>query len=124
MIDNDQFYTSDSFIKDAGLGLFTKHTLRQNKIILHYSGTRLTPCEFDILYPDGKANYALEIIEDGKLVYIDAIQEKCLASRINDAKGSGKLPNVQFTRKGYVKTLKKIYPDEELLIDYGTSYIW
>ena len=41
---------------------------------------------------------------------------------INDFRGTGKSPNIEITLSGYVRVLRTINANEELLTDYGAEY--
>ena len=120
------FTIKESLIAGAGRGVFAETQIRQNKVILKYKGKEMNQREYSIAYPEDNPKYVLEIKRGLKSVFIDAKNEEdsSFAHLINDVRNSSKVPNVQFTTKGYVKTIKKIFPGEELLIDYGKSYLW
>jgi len=121
------FEIKNALIKESGRGVFALENIRQNKIILLYKGKRLSSNEYFFLYPNQDGKYVLEIKEkNGSSYFIDAKDEplSSYAHIINDAKNSGVLPNVQFTKTGYIKTIKKIKKGDELLLDYGSEYNW
>lgn len=120
------YFIQTSTIDGAGRGVFAKQEIRPNKIILKYNGIELNPIEYEKAYPNDDSKYVLEIKRGLKTVFIDAKDEldQNYAHLINDVKNSNKPPNVQFTTKGYIKTIKKIKPGDELLINYGKNYFW
>jgi len=108
-----------SNIVHAGLGAFAFIDLPPNRLIGWYRGEKLTKLQFDERYPDGFGEYVLELRPN---LFIDAKHVFNFTRMINDARGSGASPNLEFTHLGALKTLRKIRKGEELFLDYGNKY--
>ncbi len=126
----DKFSISPSRITQAGLGLFAKKSLAKNTRLGHYEGELKTSEEFENLRD---TSYTFEVTRKVgnryKLFYIDAKNKKKSNSLryINGAKTARQKARVnvkayQYRGEIYYKTLRKILPGEELLLDYGDSY--
>ncbi len=138
---NSEFnlYLSQSQIKNAGFGVFTKDIIKANSKIDEYTG--------DILEYITGGDYVLKINDN---YHIDAFNyPRCYMAMLNDAEFIPKKiikkkkkriditpdghynnnnllqNNCKFVienNRGYVYSIRDIYPNEELFISYGSDY--
>ncbi len=110
-------YINKSLIKNAGDGVFTHDFIPNNTFIDYYQG--------EIKYFCKTGKYFVEINDD---IGIDAFNyPRCYMAMINDSKGSIFSNNTNFKINFNdliieIWSIKDIYKDEELFIDYGSEY--
>ncbi len=126
----DHFSIRSSRIRQAGLGLFAKKPVSKNTRLGYYKGELKTSEEFQRIRD---TSYIFEVSrkvgDRYKLFYIDAKNKRKsnFLRYINGAKTPSQKARVntkayQYRGEIYYKTLRKIMPGEELLLDYGDSY--
>jgi hypothetical protein len=112
-----------------GNGVFTTKDRRAGEIIAFYDCERVTDQQLDEIYGDnGTRVYSLT--DDQSLwdnTYADAHRSRCVASLINDSRGSRRLydNNVYFCNLSQpyaIRASRDIAAGEELLLSYGRDY--
>ena len=120
-----QLYLKKSEIPKAGKGLFTKRHILKGTCIVEYKG-RVTTWK----------KFLQTGIFNGYVYYINlnhvidaATYKNTLARYANDARGlskiKGSLNNSKYVKdegKVYIKAVKDILPDAEILVSYGKEY--
>ena len=99
-----------SLIPNAGDGLFALRTFGVNDIIGKYTGTL-------IQQPIG--SYVLQTTSG---LINGSTGVTGFVHKINDPRGTRKKPNVIFTPGGYVKVIRRIPINTEILVSYGDNY--
>lgn len=123
-----------SNIKNAGLGVFANTFLKKGIILGHYKGRiydaeNLNEKELELL---NKSAYVMAVYKDDEIIsYIDSSDANKSLSNwtryINGSKSKKQKPNVRFIQKVsriHIETLRDIKKGEELIVDYGSDYIW
>jgi hypothetical protein len=113
--------TGPSTISGAGLGVFWQgdRALPPGRRIGVYAGS--------VWYaPPEDTTYTLQL---GPRTYVVADWDPATATGpanwtrwMNDARGTGRPPNAEFTADGRVRTLASVAPGDEVLVDYGEEY--
>lgn len=127
-----------SRIKGAGNGVFAPCATPAGVTIGYYAGKQITHEEAE----RNPSAYILEVAHNTNLerckviplsrpdeggrrsILIDASDRSVAnwCSMVNDYRGSGKQPNVQFKKNGALVTIAQLRKGEELLLDYGNDY--
>ena len=122
-----RLYVAKSTIPNAGFGVFTKKSIPTGQIVAQYRGERMTADS----HTDHR--YCCELTPK---IHINARNQKygSLGPYINDPRslGSGsktkRTANVRFVRrrggKIVLASIRSISPREELLVDYGSGYVF
>lgn len=118
--DSEHFDVQPSTIQDAGLGLFSRVTIRAGDTIGRYTGQVITDRQtYSPKYQDSR--YVLWVCKDCNIV-----GEGPLANHtryINHAAD----PNARIVtstrwKTARIEAIKRITPGQEVLIDYGPDY--
>ncbi len=125
-----ELYIAPSKIPNAGFGVFTREEILKESIIGYYTG--------DIKHTGQVPNHFHYIFELNEHYYIDGYTNpRNMMAVINDAHHTPFENNCEFVLNYNPKTLapnalheqlvgiraiEDIFPDEELLIDYGPDY--
>ena len=123
----DKLQVKNSSISGAGKGLYYvgKTPIAKDHKIVNYSAKQVSKEKT----PDSKYN-----LQIGKARFLDSKNPLNFVGRyINATKGTDKQPNVRFTRGTIIYdkdgrktvpiyTKKRIQPNTELLLNYGSSY--
>ena len=117
-----------SRIPNAGWGLFATSDINQgDEVCPCFSGEILSDIAVDLRYGDSKfalAPYAFEVEDD---YIIDTALQRCAASYINDALGSGSSENACYSVHRPSKIVKivatrPIQAGDEITVSYGPHY--
>ena len=117
-------YVKQSGIPYSGMGLYTSEEIKKGETIIEYTGEIKT---WDEVKDDPSNGYIYFVKEDH---VIDANNSPDAIGRyVNDARGltrvKGLTNNSRFvTRDGrvFIKAIKDIPPDTEILVSYGSDY--
>ena len=136
-MNTDLVYISDSNIKDAGKGVFSKKFIRSGKKLGEYIGdyykinNDLEEIYETIYKKSGTDQYVMGISGKNGSVYalIDGKNNGNWISLINGAKTIDQFKYIncefyQYKKRMYIKSKKDIQKNEELIIDYGSGYRW
>jgi SET domain-containing protein len=110
-----------------GKGAFATRPIPAWRALGSYGGELLTQAQYDARYPDGDAQYVLQLAADVYRDAVDPAQSNWLRY-LNDprglfkASGARATANCQYERGGVVRTTRRIAPGEELLVSYGRYY--
>ena len=109
----------------AGVGAFLAESqppLRVGEALGLYHGAVLSAAEMDARY--GRAELAPYALDIGHGLFIDATApaDRNWSAYINDARGSGRRPNVAFREWGVIVATRRVVGGEELLVSYGAAY--
>ena len=116
-----------SSILGAGLGAFAKVKISKGQRIGEYNGTLLNQIEYEALQDK---TYVFELAKkyQGRyyLFYVDA-KSGDLLKYVNGASSKEEKTKInveayQYAEKIFFRSTRIIYPQEELLIDYGDNY--
>ena len=118
-------FTRASQLPGAGLGLFTRHEISKNSLIVEYKG-RVTAWS-DVKEAKDFNGYIFYVTRN---TVIDAKRTKsALARYANDAKGIGRVKGVvnnavydTIGKKAYIRATKDIPAGAEILVAYGKEY--
>ena len=118
-------YVKKSNIPGAGKGLFTRQFIARGTLIVEYKG-RITTWK-EVL--NGKVFNGYVFYINRRHVIDCMTYKKALARFANDANGIYKIEilknNAEFIiqhKKVYIKVVKDINADEEILVSYGKEY--
>ena len=125
----DMVYLKQSKIRNAGIGVFAKQPIRRYARLGEYIGKVVN---INDQIPESKRNYLFEIqVRGGPNFYKDArkLDDANWTRYINGVRleSQRKKENVgfyQYKKRIWVKALKNIPRDEELIADYGEWYGW
>ena len=114
------FLVSDSNISGAGNGLFARVTIEPNDTIGHYTGEIIKDDELHI-EPYVDSDYILWVCTDHNILGDGPLSN--YTRYINHSEQ----PNGRFVvstrwKTARIEAIKKIFPGDEILIDYGPSY--
>lgn len=111
-----------SSIPGAGRGVFVhrQQPFRRGFRLGRYGGQRLSQRQLDERYAHDALAPRCVQLADG--TYVDDPHGQHWGSYVNDARGSGREPNVCLTADGHFVTLRTLADGEELLVDYGDEY--
>lgn len=117
---NDRFDIRHSTIKEAGMGLFTRSTIRPGDTIGEYTGKVLTDNQVN-RKPYIDSDYVLWVCKDHNIV-----GEGPLANHTRYINHHPK-PNARIVtstrwKKARIEAIKTIRPNQEVFIDYGPDY--
>ena len=127
---NKNFYLKDheytiktSTIPNSGFGAFTNVHLPKGTVLNYYRGEKLSPKQYNNLTDK---SYVWNIkSKDRGHIYIDGQDEsKSNWLRfLNDSRDHrNNIKPYQYREKIFYKTMKDIYPGQELFVNYGASY--
>ena len=127
---NDYTYLKKSTIRNAGLGVFAKTDISEGIRLCEYKGQIITATEAAML-PPSKQSYLFEIkVRNGENLFVDArLLKHSNWSRFTNGikkRHQKKKENIryyQYKQKIWLKTMRHIKKDEELICDYG-DYYW
>lgn len=111
-------YISQSQVKDAGLGVYTRDFIPKDTVIDEYYGE---------LYNIGfsPSRYFVEIMPNWG---VDAFNyPRCYMAMMNDTFGTNITTNCEFdidieAKRVFIKTLIDVQPHSELFVSYGEDY--
>src|SRR5581483_8703308 len=106
-----------SMIPYAGKGLFALSLISKGTIITRYQGEHLTKEQYALRYPEGGAQYVLQLSSN---VYIDGRDVESFGRYANTNTKSK--CNAIFTKTGNIKATKRIKINEEIFVYYGTEF--
>ena len=121
---NEHEYTiKTSTLPNSGFGAFTNVHLPKNTVLDYYRGQKLNPSQYKNL----KNKAYVWSVKSKKLgnIYIDGQNEsKSNWLRfLNDSRDHrNNIKPYQYRDKIFYKTMKDIYPGQELFVSYGDSY--
>jgi len=111
-----------------GRGVFARHNLYPGRCLGIYRGLVVSRAQLSAAYDEDAdggnettAAYALGVDEDTVVDGYDPERANWV-SRINDARGTDKRPNVRFGSGGRVYVTRLVPRGAELLVDYGAVY--
>lgn len=124
----NEVYFKKSELPNAGLGAFAKVNIPKGKRLGYYKGREIGEKEESY----SKSKYIFVIHKkNGKNKYIDAenVNDSNFTHFVNawKTKSQQKLNNVryyQYKQQMWLKTMKKIPKDTELIADYGKTWNW
>ena len=118
-----EYTIKTSTIPNSGFGAFTNIHLPKGTVLDYYRGKKLNPKQYNNLVDK---SYVWNIkSKDRGHFYIDAQDEsKSNWLRfINDSRDHrNNIKPYQYREKIFYKTMKDIYPGQELFVNYGASY--
>ena len=136
-MNNDSIYISKSKIISAGKGVFSKKYIKKGVKLGEYQGIYyLVNDNLDEIYDDiyknsGTDEYVMLITDKKGKEYaiIDGARNGNWVRFINGAKTKEQFPLIncefyQYNKKMFLKSTKSIEKNEELIIDYGSRYVW
>lgn len=118
-------FIKKSLLPSAGKGLYTKEFIKKGALIVEYKGKVTTWENAD--HDDGKNCYIYYMNKNHVINAKD--NKKWLARYANDSKGISTLKDVRNNstyiikdKKVYIKAMKDIAPNSEILVGYGKEY--
>ena len=118
-----EYTIKTSTIPNSGFGAFTNIHLPKGTVLDYYRGKKLNPKQYNNLVDK---SYVWNVrSKDRGHFYIDAQDEsKSNWLRfINDSRDHrNNIKPYQYREKIFYKTMKDIYPGQELFVNYGASY--
>ena len=126
---NNQIYVGRSTIptmpKDKPFGVFARKRIEKGKILGKYKGKMLSQHEYDSKYKNTSA-YVVGPLENGCYVDASHIMDSSWTRYIN-CNGVDEPPNVELIEDNnrlYIVSCRDITTDEELVMEYGSSWVW
>jgi hypothetical protein len=114
-----------SCIPNAGLGVYSERTVHVGELLGQYEGQRLTTAEYyERMAHDPRAwLYVLMLEEGDSTIFIDASDpEHANWTRFINEPPYRCQPNVEFTKRGGIRAIRRITRDSELFLNYGDEY--
>ena len=127
-------YISKSNIQGAGMGVFAKKNIKKNTKLGEYTGKIYNANDYlndNGNFPDLSNNkYLMMTTKNGKIHnLIDGLDGGNWTRYINGIKtysqsGLENCEFYQYSGKIFVRSIKNITKNEEIIIDYGPNYDW
>jgi hypothetical protein len=119
---SNRVYISTSLIPNANLGLFSSQTIPEDSFICHYNGI------VNVLSPDQSPLRQGDTTWYSPFFHVLVVGSRSsFGSYANDPRHDPSLANADIrwnptTRSAALWAITDIYPDEEILISYGSDF--